>query len=176
MSINKQIKDRDLEIIELKEKIKAIHDFKKEKENFEKNYLNLMNNLNTLKDELEKKNQIIKSFQKQINQSKPKRQNQCNPLEEVEEKSNLTWNNMPIPWKIIIKEKDKKIIMLEKEINCLNNEIYKLNRDIQNLRGGSMSKIKINCLPMNISNINQNTNNLKGNKEKIFISSLDAGK
>jgi len=176
LSFTKQIKDRDLEITGLNEKLKAIENFKSEKDNFQKIFFNLTNDLKSLKDEVEKKNHINKSLKKQNNELKrDKKQNTGNLIVGVEEKSNLTWNNMSIPWKILIKEKDKKILLLEKENNKLQNEIDRLNRDMQNLKTGSIGKIKISCLPNEISNINSYGNDKRGNKEKLFISSLGEG-
>ena len=178
ISFTKQIKDRDQEITELKQKLKAVEDFKSEKENFQKYVTCLTNNSNIIKEELEKKNQLIKSLQKQNNELKViKKPINGKTNDIIEEKRNITWNNMPIHWKIMIKEKDKKILVLEKEINKLYSEIERFNRDSHNFKTGSMGKIKINCLPIANSNSNNNSNGDKqeGKKENFFISAHEGG-
>lgn len=170
LSFKNQIKERDDKIINLKENLKALEDFRAEKEIFQKNLLTLNSNFHALKEDLEKKNVIVKSLQRQnadLKSNKNNTKNNC--IGHIEENTNLTWNNMPIPWKIVIKEKDKKILVLEKEINKLQNEIDKLNREIHSLKTyGSVGKIKINCLP-------NSSSNQTSSKEKFFISCPDGG-
>jgi len=170
MSFKNQIKEREDKIKNLNQNLTEIEKFKSEKEIFQKNFINLTNNFNLVKEDLEKKNCILKSLQKQNSELKLFKNNSKNGnMGQNDENSNLTWTNMPIQWKIVIKEKDKKILVLEKEMNKLQNEIDKLNRDIHGLKTyGSIGKIKINCIPNTY--INQNSCS-----EKFFISNPEGG-
>jgi len=177
LSFQKQIKERDSEIADLKSNIKSLENFKSEKDNHQKNLLAITNNFNMIKEELERKNMIIKGFQKQITEHKTNKKliNNGESNIQIEEKTDLTWKKMPIEWKIVIKEKDKKIIILEKELNKLKNEIEKLHRDIHSMKSyGNFAKIKINCLPIS----NSSSSNLikTVNKEKLFISNPEGKK
>lgn len=140
ISFKNQLKEKEEEISNLKDTLKNLDDYKNDKENFHKNFSTLAKNFQNLKEEYEKKDLQLKALQKLTAELKTKKSDiKLNRTTEDNlgniNNLNLTWNNLPIQWKIIIKEKDKKNLLLEKEINKLQNEIDRLNRDFYGIKG-----------------------------------------
>ncbi len=152
-----QLKEKEHEINKLKVELSMLESYKTEKDKYEKSLKNLNTNITNLKEDLEKKSNKLREFQRINFDLKIK-------VDNFESKKNYDANSRNKDNKINIAEKkeleetfkfrqDKKIKQLEEENVKFRKEIIKLNDDLINKADNQLEKIQKD---FNNKNTNEN--------------------
>jgi chromosome segregation ATPase len=162
-SAKSQIREKDAIINTLEEKIKSNNNFPAEKEKMEKTIANLNKNLQTSKDENEKKTRKIKELEKTSIELKEKAESLA---AENKKLSASVGGNAQTSHK----DKDKKIKKLEDEMSPIRDENNKLKDEVdkiknENLRLSSEGELK----GEEISQLQKDNKILEGNNFLIIF-------
>jgi hypothetical protein len=135
-SLKNQLRDKEAELIILKEQLKELESFKSEKEKTEKNLIQLNKNVQVLKEDNEKKVRRLKENEKVLNEIREKYEKLLSENEKTIKNSSAS-----SALQVTQKDKDKKIKTLDednknlkKEVENLKNEIKKLNDQLNNIK------------------------------------------
>jgi hypothetical protein len=133
-----QVKEKEIEVNSIKEELKSVEKFIKEKEKTEKLIANLIYNINGLKEDLERKTKKLRDFERKILENKMPTENSI--LNNSGSKGNHSENSLEkLRDKIIKSLGDENIKLKEKLRNFNNNNdnnLIKNENDIElNIEG-----------------------------------------